>query len=79
MEFQDGGHGGHLVFPHGTNFESNLAEVVPYHPLKFQIDQLMCLPVTVQKQNFKMAAILFFSKWHQVQTHPSLGGALPPC
>ena len=37
MEFQDGGHDGHLVFHSGINFESNLAEVVPYHPVKVQI------------------------------------------
>ena len=38
MESQDGSHGGHLVSPNATNFDSNLAKVVPYHPLKFQID-----------------------------------------
>ena len=34
MEFEDGGH---LVFPNGMSFESNLDQVMPYHPVKFQI------------------------------------------
>ena len=31
MEFQDGGHGGQVVFPNGANFESNLAKGMRYH------------------------------------------------
>ena len=31
-DFQDGGQ---VVFSNGTNFKSNLANVVPYHPFKF--------------------------------------------
>ena len=62
MEFHDGSHGDHLVFRSGTNFESNLSYLVPYHPGKFQIDWLKHLRVRFWKQNFNMAAMAPTSK-----------------
>ena len=49
-----------LFFHMKTNFESNLVLMVPYPPIKFQIDWLKQIQVRVGKLNFKMAAILYF-------------------
>ena len=73
MEFQDGGHGIHLVFPNGTNFENNLARMMPYHPVKFQIDWQKCHQVRVWNWNFKIAAILCFKMAPISKTTYSLG------
>ena len=35
---RDGGHGSHVSFQNGTNFQSNLASVISYHSVKFQSD-----------------------------------------
>ena len=43
------------VFPNG-----NLAYLVPFHHVKFEIDQLKRLQVRARKWNLKMAAILLF-------------------
>ena len=59
-----------------TNFESNQAIVVSYHPVNFQIDRQKRLRVRVQKWNFNMIATLFFPNSTNSET---LGGALPPC
>ena len=56
MKFQDGSH---LVFQSGTNFESNLAQMVPYHPVKLQIDGEKCLSVS-QETEFQDGSYLVF-------------------
>ena len=61
--FQTICHVGHFVFLNGTNFESNLAYLVPYNILKFQIVWQKRRSVRVQRRTFKivaMATILFF-------------------
>ena len=42
LESGKGSNGGNLVFRSGANFKRNLAYVVPYHPVKLQIDQTKC-------------------------------------
>ena len=68
MEFQDGGH---LVLQNVTNFGSNLAEVVLYHPIKFQkiAEESSSWSPEMEFKMVVMVAIMFFEVGPDFECH----------